>query len=251
MKNLQDITQKIKEKHPLILNITNMVTMDFIANGLHSLGASPLMSNAPKEIADLLQITDAVIINIGTLHSEFIDLCLSTCKLANKLNKPIILDPVGVGASSYRTAMCKNLLNNFHIAIVRGNASEITALAGMPVITKGVDNAMKDPIAITQIQELATKHATTIVISGATDIVLNKHHTDTNAHGSALMPYITGTGCLLSAIIGAFHTVIIDPFDAAMAAVRFYGLCGEIAATKAIAPGSFKIALLDALYQYG
>src|SRR5438876_768146 len=137
---IKNIVVKIKEKKPLILNITNDVTMDFIANGLLSLGASPVMSKAQQEIDDLLELANSVVINLGTLDEKFIALCEYVCGVANQLKKPIVLDPVGAGASHYRTNTGLNLIRNYGIAIIRGNASEIMSLSGVSMKTKGVDS---------------------------------------------------------------------------------------------------------------
>jgi hydroxyethylthiazole kinase len=239
---------QIKRARPLVLNITNDVTMDFIANGLLALGASPVMSKAPQETADLLQLATCVVINLGTLDDEFIRLCQQTCCIANQLNKPVILDPVGAGASHYRTAAARQLINDHAIAIVRGNAGEIMALAGSSGATKGVDSIAQSNNAIASARDLAQGCNATIVISGEIDVVIDAENSAQFNRGSAMMPMITGTGCLLSAVVGAFHAVDENRFNAAANALVFYGVCGEIAAQTAQGPGSFKVNFLDALH---
>lgn len=244
---IKNILTKIKLERPLVLNITNVVTMDFVANGLLSVGASPVMSKAQQEMQDLLTLAKAVVINLGTLDDAFIALCEKACLLANQLQKPIILDPVGAGASCYRTDKCLQLIDAYDIAIIRGNASEIQALSGLSFTTKGVDSAIQSEEAIACAQALSTHCGAAIVISGATDIVVEADSINRFAHGSPLMSLITGTGCLFSAVVAAFHAVEPNKFIAASAATYFYGLCGEIAAEQASGPGSFKPAFLDAL----
>jgi hydroxyethylthiazole kinase len=241
------LINKIKQQKPLVLNITNDVTMDFVANGLLCLGASPVMSKAEEEMEDLINIASVVVINLGTLDEKFIVLCKQACMIANRLKKPIILDPVGAGATMYRTETSITLINQYSIAIIRGNASEIITLSGAAAITKGVDSTAESTTAIESARRLAKKQASTIVVSGETDVIVQGDHVALFKRGTALMPMITGTGCLLSAVVGAFHAVEPDPYLAATFAAVFYGVCGEMAADHARGPGSFKPHFLDAL----
>ena len=244
---VKEIVNKIKNENPLILNITNNVSIDFVANGLLSLGASPIMSFAMQEIEDLIKLSNAIVINIGTLSDPFIGLCQHACFVANKLVKPIIFDPVGAGASAYRTKTCKIFLKNYQLAIIRGNASEIAALAGAALLTKGVDSTTK-PIKVVEYAEmLSAQYAATICMSGATDIIIAQKNKNQYDRGSPFMPMITGTGCLLSAVVAAFHAVEKNSFIATSAASLFFSVCGEIAAKQSIGPGSFKVNFLDAL----
>jgi hydroxyethylthiazole kinase len=244
---IKKINDKIKQTKPLVLNITNDVTMDFIANGLLSVGSSPVMSKAEQDVEDLLKIAPVVVINPGTLNKDFVNLCEYTCQLANQLNKPIILDPVGSGATRYRTEVCKKLLSDYQIAIVRGNAGEIMSLAGASVAMKGVDSLSESHHAIEIAKQLTKQHKVAVVVSGKIDVVVDDEQINQFNRGSAMMPMITGTGCLLSAMVGAFHAVETDRFIAASAATLFYSICGEIAADHAQGPGSFRAAFLDAL----
>lgn len=244
---IKNVVAKIKEEKPLILNITNDVTMDFIANGLLSLGASPVMSKAQQEIDELLQLAHSVVINLGTLDEKFIALCEYVCGVANQLKKPIVLDPVGAGASHYRTNASLGLINNYDIAIIRGNASEIMSLSGVSMKTKGVDSTVQSDFALESAQKLSTLYDASVVVSGKVDIIVDVNHIRQLTYGSPLMPQITGTGCLLSAIVGAFHAVEKNRFDASVFATAFYGICGEKAARKVQGPASFKIQFLDEL----
>lgn len=238
----------LKQKKPLILNITNDVTMDFIANGLLSIGASPVMSQAEEEMTDLVQIADAVVINPGTLDEKFVRLCHKAAKAASQFNKPVIFDPVGAGASRYRTETCMQLLQQYKIAIIRGNSSEILALSDNQSMTKGVDSTTDSAAVIQQAKQIAQQMDTTILMSGVTDVVADKDRAETFHRGSAWMPLITGSGCLLSAVVAAFHTVEKDSFKAAAAAAVFYGVCGEMAAVQTRGPGTFRVKFLDALH---
>jgi hydroxyethylthiazole kinase len=240
-----NLVRKIKQRKPLILNLTNAVTMDFVANGLLSLGASPIMSEAIQELDDLIDLAQIVVINLGTLNSDFINRCQYACRIANLKNKPVVLDPVGAGASVYRTEISQQFISNYAVAIIRGNASEIAALSGACIKTKGVDTTVESVDVLHDAQALAQNRV--VVISGATDIVLGREKITHCVGGSDLMPQVTGTGCLLSSVIGAFHAIEPDAFLASVAAVNFYNHCGEIAA-RASGPGSFKVNFLDALY---
>lgn len=245
---IYSLVTTLKEKKPLVLNLTNDVTMDFIANGLLSIGASPVMSQAEQEMEDLIKISSAIVINLGTLNEKFIHLCESAAKIANQLNKPIILDPVGAGASHYRTENCMKMINDYQIAMIRGNASEILALSGDAGGTKGVDSTAESHAVIENAKYISKKFSTTLLISGKTDVVVEGQRVETFQRGSEMMPMITGSGCLLSAVVAAFHAVEDNRFTAAAAAAVFYGVCGEMAAAHAAGPGTFKANFLDALH---
>lgn len=245
---IKKVVTQIKYEKPLILNITNYVTMDFVANGLLSLGASPIMSKAVQEVEDLLQLAQVIVINLGTLDHDFVMHCENVCCIANQLKKPIVLDPVGAGASRYRTETSLYLIKNYQMAIIRGNASEIMALAGVSAFTKGVDSMEQSECAMESAQLLSMRYQVTVVVSGAIDLVVHVPHSCQFSYGSPLMPLITGTGCLLSAVIGAFHAVEGNSLAASKLATVFYGICGEKAAQKVQGPGSFKMRFLDELH---
>ena len=241
--------QQLRKQRPLVLNITNAVTMDFVANGLLSLGASPVMSLATNELDDLIKLASAVVINVGTLDDAFVDLAMHACHRANALMKPLVLDPVGAGATPYRTAVCQRLLSSFKIAVVRGNAGEIAALSDTQAsCMKGVDSMMSSSGVALYATQLARTHATCVVMSGAVDVVTDGHVSYDVARGSAVMPNVTGTGCLLSAVVAAFIGVHDTVLEAAWFASYFYAVCGERAARKSMSPGSFKMFFLDELH---
>ena len=247
-KKIFDLVTQIKKEKPLILNLTNEVTVDFVANGLLSLGASPIMSQSEQELEDLLLKSQALVINLGTVNDAFFELCKKACHLANTHNIPIILDPVGAGASSYRTDRCLQFIREFNIHIIRGNASEIAALSGFSSDTKGVDTHQQSHEVIEYAKTLSIRHRSTIVVSGKIDVVVKQNDVNLFERGSPWMPSITGTGCLLTAVIGAFYAIEKNDVSACSAAVVFYGCCGELAAEKAQGSGSFKNYFLDALH---
>lgn len=237
----------IRQSHPVILNITNFVTMDFIANGLLSLGASPIMSTDSQEIKELMSIAKAVVINLGTLNKPFIELCQKSCELANELSVPIILDPVGAGASQMRTETAIRLINDYEIAVVRGNASEIKSLCETIVRSHGVDSSLSSEQAIQAAKQLSENKNINIIISGATDFIITGNKIQYYHYGSRVMSLITGMGCLLSAVVAAFQAVGTERFTASSNAVLFYGLCGEKVAMQTTLPGTFKTLFIDQL----
>jgi len=248
LEQIKSTVKKIKQQKPLIVNVTNYVTMEFIANGLLSLGASPVMTNAKAEIEELIKIADCLVINIGTLNEEFISLCHAACEYANKFSKPIIFDPVGAGATNYRTQMALDLLNQHDISIVRGNAGEVMGLAGNSGFTRGVEVIDLNSPVEEYAKILMKEFKLTVVVSGEEDLIVSKDFFKKYAYGSSLMPKITGMGCLLTAVIAAFHAVEKNSAIAASLAVVYYGLCGEAAAKKAQAPGTFREKFLNEIY---
>lgn len=241
------LLHQIKQQQPLIINLTNLVTMDFIANGLLSIGASPIMSQSIHELDDLFNAAHALVINIGTLNEAFMELCIYACENANRLNIPIVLDPAGAGASIYRTQACFRLIDQFDIAVIRGNSSEIMALCGLKAVIKGVDSKLMSTLPLKAAQHLSARSNATIVISGAIDRIVTQQQHRTFTRGSSMMPSVTGSGCLLTAIIGTFIAIQPQAFIAATAGVLFYSIAGEIAAHHAKGPGTFKPHFLDAL----
>jgi len=238
--------QKIIDSKPVVLNLTNSVTQDFMANALLAIGASPIMSDDESEISELITIAGSVNINIGTLNQRFNGLVLNAAKLSQQLHKPLILDPVGAGATSSRTNLALQLLP--YSTIIRGNASEIMALGGAASATAGVDTRHETSNAKHIGQILAEKYSNTIVISGKTDLVISGDNVFINQFGDQLMTVVTGAGCVLSSIIAAFAAVNEDYALTSHLAVVFYTLCAEKAMTIATTPSKFKVEFIDALY---
>lgn len=244
---IQQSLELIAAKKPLILNITNIVTMDFIANTQLAVGAAPLMTCCEDELEELIAICSSVNINIGTLDHKFLELCDKAITLARDHQKPIILDPVGAGASNIRTSSARGFMK--HAAIIRGNASEIIAICGGNSSTMGVES-VHSPLAAKELATaLAASYGSTFVISGAVDVITDGHQSHDVPYGSALMPIVTGMGCALTGIIACFRAVIDDSFQSAQLATNFYGMCGQITEGIAKSPGSFRTHFIDTLYQ--
>lgn len=240
--------KNLREKKPLIHNITNYVVMNYTANALLACGASPVMAHAPEEVEEMVFFAGALVLNIGTLTPYWVDSMLKAGKKANGLNIPIILDPVGSGATKLRTNSAKRLIDEISISVVRGNASEVLSLAHEGSRTKGVDSIHSVDDAADSALILAKELNTILAITGAVDLITDGELIYRVSNGHEQMGYVTGTGCTATVIIGAFLAVDPKPLEAATTALAYFGLAGEKAATRDKAPGSFQIALLDALY---
>lgn len=243
-----DNLRALRQTKPLIHNITNFVVMNYTANALLACGASPVMAHAENEVEEMVAYAGALVLNIGTLTDLWVSSMLKAGRKATALGKPIILDPVGAGATELRTEAAKSILAWTKVSVVRGNASEILSLAGQNAATKGVDSTNSIEEAAKGAGALARELGTTLAITGPTDLVTDGHRTLVIEGGHSLMPYVTGTGCSATALVGAFHAVDPDPVSAAASALAFFGLAGERAGALADGPGSFQIHLLDALF---
>ncbi|REL39003.1 hydroxyethylthiazole kinase [Rhodohalobacter sp. SW132] len=240
--------QNVRETGPLVHNITNYVVMNNTANALLSLGASPVMAHAKEEVADMAAIASALVINIGTLSPHWVEAMEIAMKSAAENGAPIIIDPVGAGATPYRTDTLKKLIGATSPDIIRGNASEIGALYTADVKTKGVDSTQESHSSVNAAHHLAGEYSCVVVVSGETDYIVSENETRTVHNGHSLMGRVTGMGCTASALIGAFAGAGIDPVEASLSAMRVMGIAGEMAAEKSAGPGSFQTHFLDALY---
>ncbi len=244
----QDIKQ-IRTTAPLIHNITNYVVMNTTANALLAIGASPVMAHAREEVAQMAAIASALVINIGTLSSPWVQSMTAAAKVAGEKNIPIILDPVGVGATAYRTQTANQLLATTAPAVIRGNASEIIALVVSGAETKGVDATAAAESAMTAGQTLHETTGSTVCISGETDYIIGGDGVISIANGHPLMPKVTGLGCTATALCGAFAAVNPSGRQATAHAMATMGIAGEMAAESANGPASFQTAFIDSLYQ--
>ncbi|OIN59597.1 hydroxyethylthiazole kinase [Arsenicibacter rosenii] len=240
--------QSVRDNAPLVHNITNFVVMNNTANALLAAGASPIMAHAHPEVKDMVSICQALVINIGTLDEYFVKSMKMAAGQANALGKPWVLDPVGAGATPFRDEVLSELLA-LHPTVIRGNASEIMALAkANQTITKGVDSTAQSNEAIEAARFLQAIYGAVVCISGATDIVVGPEQTIFLKNGHPLMTKVTGLGCSSTAVIGAFIAVIPDKTEAVTAAMALFSLAGERAAQTAAGPSSLQMQLLDELY---
>jgi hydroxyethylthiazole kinase len=244
--NILNALNKVRVQKPLVVNITNYVVMNNSANALLAIGASPIMAHSQQELTEMMSFSGALVINIGTLDSTWIPRMKYAVEQANHYNKPVILDPVGCGASKIRTDTSREIAQLANNLIIRGNASEIIALAGEKSRGKGVDAQDSSDSAVSAAQHLNREYQCNVVVSGATDFIVTPTGLTGLNNGSAMMPYVTGMGCSLSAITGAFAAVG-DMTGLTAAAVM--GIAGEIAAERSQGPGSLQVNLLDVLYQ--
>ncbi|MBN8821810.1 MULTISPECIES: hydroxyethylthiazole kinase [unclassified Spirosoma] len=241
--------ERIRAQVPLVHNITNFVVMNNTANALLALGASPAMVHAPEEVEEFVSISSALVVNIGTLDATFVAGMKRAMKQAKALGKPIVFDPVGVGATSFRNQVSEELLTLAAPDIIRGNASEIMALAGLNAQTKGVDSLYGSEAAVDAAQRLSSVWGSVVVISGETDYIIHGDQTAKIANGHPLMTKVTGMGCTATALTGAFAAVNTNYFQAATHAMAVMGIAGELAVSKNAAPGSLQVNFLDMLYQ--
>lgn len=247
--SVADDVAKIREQAPLVHNITNFVVMNSSANALLALGASPVMAHAEEEVADMVQIASSLVVNIGTLSPPWVRAMEKAARRAGERGIAIVLDPVGAGATGYRTETVHRLLSAVTPTIIRGNASEIGAVAGRETGgTKGVDSTASSRDALSAARRLSETHGCTVVVSGATDYVVRDGQTAGVQNGHPLMARVTGMGCTASALCGAFAAVNDSSFAAAVHAMAVMGIAGELAAEKAAGPGTLQLHFLDALH---
>jgi len=244
-----DNLKRVRERKPLVHSITNYVVMNYTANALLACGASPVMAHAAEEVEEMVSLAGALVLNIGTLSPPWIEAMLKAGKRANALHVPVILDPVGAGATRLRTDSAKRLIEGVSIRVIRGNASEILSLGGGKPgsRTKGVDSVHTVDQAAETAMALAKELKTTLAITGVVDLITDGERVCRVMNGHEMMGRITGTGCTATVIIGAFLSVDPNALEAATTGLAYFGLAGEKAAAKTLAPGSFQIALLDAL----
>lgn len=237
----------IRQRKPLVHNITNLVVMNFTANALLAAGASPVMAHAHEEVEEMVSLAGALVLNIGTLTPHWVQSMEIAGRKANQLKIPVILDPVGAGATRLRTQSALRLLEQVKISVVRGNASEVLSLARSGGGTKGVDSIHGVDEAVEAAGLLARELGTVIAITGQRDLVTDGTSLWRVANGHVLMGFVTGMGCAATAMMGAFLAVQPDPVKAAVGGLCFLGLAGQRAAQASRGPGSFRAAFTDEL----
>lgn len=240
--------QVVRKKAPLVHNITNYVVMNNTANALLAIGASPVMAHAVEEVEDMVAIASSLVINIGTLSEKWVDAMLLAGEAAQAKRIPIVFDPVGVGATSYRNKVAASVVKKCKPSIIRGNASEIMTLAKENSITKGVDSTVSSDSALDAAKRLASETNTVVIVSGKEDFITNGQIVHSVKNGSSLMAKVTGMGCTATAITGAFAAINSDLMEASVSAMTVMGVAGELAAKKASGPGTMQLYFLDALY---
>lgn len=240
--------QRIRDETPLIHNITNYVVMNTTANALLALGASPIMAHALEEVEEIVRIASALVINIGTLSPAWSEAMTRAGQEAVRRRIPIVLDPVGSGASRLRTATALKLLREAPPTVIRGNASEIRSLVHAEQATRGVDSVHTSEETLETAQSLSRLFHCVVSMSGATDLIVAGSSGIRISNGHPMMARVTGMGCIATALTAAFTAVNPSPFRAAAHAMALMGIAGETAAERSAGPGSLLVHFMDALY---
>jgi hydroxyethylthiazole kinase len=240
--------QRIHAEAPLVHNITNYVVMNTTANALLAIGASPVMAHAVEEVEEMAGLAGALVVNIGTLSTTWVKAMVKAGKKAHRRGIPIVLDPVGCGATKFRTDTAQKLVKEIRPNIIRGNASEIRALLRSGLHTKGVDSRLMPEEALDNARALSQSAGCVVSVSGPTDLIIENDTVCRIENGHPMMSKVTGMGCTASAITAAFAAVNPSPMQAAAHAMAVMGIAGEIAAKHSDGPGSFQLNFIDALY---
>jgi hydroxyethylthiazole kinase len=239
---------RLRQDQPVVHTITNWVTAGDVADALHAIGARPVMAIALEEVEEVVSRADALVLNLGTPDPSRVKALLLAGHRANALGRPVVFDPVGVGVSGFRTESARKILSELRIAIIRGNRAEIGALAETGGKLRGIDADQGPADLIGSARLLSKRTGAVVVLSGPRDLVVENEKAVVVENGHPMMGRVTGTGCMLSAITGAFAAVEKKPMIAGLAAAIFFGLAGERAAQESKGPGTFKAALHDALF---
>ncbi|MFW0779271.1 hydroxyethylthiazole kinase [Rossellomorea marisflavi] len=242
-----ELVEKLRTDRPLVHNITNAVVTNFTANGLLALGASPVMAYAEEEVEEMAGIADALLLNIGTLSSDVVRSMILAGKAANRKGIPVVLDPVGAGATTFRTEMTALILKEVDVSIIRGNAGEIASILGEHWTMRGVDSGDGDGDRTALAVKASREFACIVILTGNVDVVTDGTTVYRIRNGHPIMTQVTGTGCLLSSVAAAFAAVGHEPLQSAVAAVASYGVAAEKAERHSNGPGSFCSSFLDEL----
>ncbi|MGI8383874.1 hydroxyethylthiazole kinase [Robertmurraya sp. P23] len=243
------LIDRVREQSPLVHNMTNVVVTNFVANGLLALGASPVMAYAKEEVADMVSIANSLVLNIGTLREPEVEAMIIAGKAANEKGVPVVLDPVGAGATPYRTNTVKRLLSEVNVSILRGNAAEVANVIGEEWQTRGVDVGTGEGNIADLARIAAQKLHMTVVVTGKDDVVSDGEESIIISNGHPLLTKVTGTGCLFSSVVGAFVSVETNHLLAAAGASAFYGAVAEraVLATGDHHVGTFQMEFLNQL----
>ncbi len=258
-KKIITLLSNLREKNPLVHQITNYVTINDCANITLAIGGSPVMAEDIHEVREMVSLASSLVLNIGILNTGVIESMIEAGKRANELNIPVILDPVGVGATTYRTESCKKIMSEVKLAVIRGNLSEIKTIYGIDTITRGVDasesfaaNSDEFTRAKEMAKDFAIKFNTVVAITGEVDIITDGKTLYTASNGHKMMSRVTGTGCMCTAVIGCYLGAGDNNLIAALAGTVSMGIAGETAYARLDkeieGSGTFRVKMLDAIY---
>jgi len=237
----------LRETPPLVHHITNWVTISECASMTRSLGALPIMAHSPEEVEEMVGISDSLVLNIGTLTTELVDAMILAGKKANSLNKPVVLDAVGAGATKLRTESTRKILDEVQIAVIKGNAGEIATLAGAQAEVRGVESISHEGDVVEHARSLARNAGCTVVATGVEDIITDGRKVFVVKNGHPRMGEVVGTGCMAASVIGAFIAIADDITQAAANAMVVYDIAGELAGHRADGPGTMKVHMFDTI----
>lgn len=243
------LIEKVKEVNPLVLHYTNYVTINDCANTTLAVGASPLMSSSYEEVEDIVSVCSSVVINIGTMNSELVDLYVLAGKAANKYNKPVVLDPVGVFATKARADLTNKLLNQIKFDVVKGNVAEIKFIGGFDVNGKGVDSFDDEDDATEITKKVAKKLECVVVATGKIDTVTDGEVLYKIENGTPKLKSITGTGCMTASLIGSYLPCSENKLEATTMGVLTMSLGGELANRNNPPIGTFRVNLMNEIYE--
>ena len=243
-----EVLERVRRDMPQVCHLTNFVTIYDCANIVKVFGGSPVMAHAREEVADMAGIAEALVLNIGTLTSDFVEAMIIAGERANKKEIPVVRDGCGAGATPFRDRKCFEILDSISVGIIKGNSSEIARIAGESVSTKGVDASAVEKNMVALAQDLAGRRSCTVVVTGKEDIVADASRALRVKNGHSMMANIVGTGCMATSVIGTFAAVEKDPVAASAAGLVCYEVAAELAAEEACGPGSFKERLFDAAF---
>ena len=239
---------QVRRKNPVVLTIANDVTADKVSDGLSACGASPIMSKAPEEAAEMVNLADAITINLGTINSNQLVMIRAVLD-ANVGRRPVVLDPVAVGSVDYRLKIAKQLLADYYFTVIRGNASEIAALAGYDSTGHGIDAGGHQPSPVPVAKQCAQRYHTCVCLTGATDVVTDGQDIFINPTGTDMLIVNVGSGDMLSSITAAYLTVGDTPVVSSALAAKFFSLAGANAAQQAVGLGQWQMYFFDELSQ--
>lgn len=244
----------VRAQRPLVHNITNLVVTNIAANALLSMGASPVMAYAHEEVADMAGIAQAVSLNMGTLTPEIVTAMRIAGAAAGAANVPVVFDPVGVGATPYRNQVASSIVHDIPVKVLRGNAGELSVFLGLGGKVNGVDSVMANDDLPVVMKDYAKQHQMVVIATGEVDTITDGECIWRLSNGHPLLAAITGSGCMLTAILGAFIGVVPKGSElrtyahACIAAVTCYNVAAQLAAETSAGPGTFQTNLFDALY---